>query len=221
MSKVVLFGTGGGANTAYRYLSKDSPHEVVAYTVDADRRDCDMFRGLPVVDFETVQNRFPPDDFKMFILLSFDNMNALRIQKFEQAKAKGYSFVSYVASNIFRIEGIQVGENCLLLESQTINLDVKIGDNVVMWSGNHIGDRSIIDDHVWISSQVAIGGDVRIGSGCFIGMHATIGHSISVAERSFIGAGALITKSTKPGNVFVQSSTKSLPMDSEAFARII
>lgn len=221
MSKVVLFGTGGGADTAYRYLTKDSPHEVVAYTVDADRRDRDMFRGLPVVDFETVQDHFPPEHFKMFILLSFDDMNALRIRKFEQAKAKGFSFVSYVASNIFRIEDIQVGENCLILESQTINLDVKIGDNVVMWSGNQIGDRSVIEDHVWISSQVAIGGDVNVGSGCFIGMHATIGHGITVAEKNFIGAGALITKSTKPGNVFVQPHTKSLPLNSDDFARII
>ena len=221
MSKVVLFGTGGGADTAYRYLTKDSLHEIVAYTVDADRRDCDAFHGLPVVDFETVQDRFPPEQFKMFILLSFDNMNALRTRKFEQAKAKGYSFVSYVAPDIFRIDEIQVGENCLILESQTINLDVKIGDNVVMWSGNHIGDRSVIGDHVWISSQVAIGGDVQVGSGCFIGMHATIGHGISVGEKNFIGAGTLITKSTKPGGVFVQPNSKSLPMSSDDFAKII
>lgn len=221
MSKVILFGTGGGADTAYRYLTKDSPHEIVAYTVDAIHRKCDTHRGLPVVDFETIQDHFSPEHFKMFILLSFDDMNALRIEKFEQAKAKGYSFVSYVASNIFRIEDIQVGENCLILESQTINLDVKIGDNVVMWSGNHIGDRSVIEDHVWISSQVAIGGDVRVGTGSFIGMHATIGHSVTVAEQNFIGAGTLITKSTKQGNVFVQPHTKSMSITSADFAKII
>jgi sugar O-acyltransferase (sialic acid O-acetyltransferase NeuD family) len=221
MSKVILFGTGGGADTAYRLLTKDSPHEIVGYTVDADRRECDTFNGLPVVDFETVQEHFPPDQYKMFILLSFDGMNALRINKFEQAKAKGYTFVSYVASNIFRIEDIQVGENCLILENQTINLDAKIGDNVVMWSGNHLGDRSIIGDHVWISSQVAIGGDVQIGKGCFIGMHATIAHGISVAEKNFIGANTLITKKTKPGSVFVQTSNKPLPINSEEFAKII
>lgn len=221
MSRVVLFGTGGGADTAARYLTKDTSHEIVGYTVDADRRDCDTFRGLPVVDFETVQDRFPPDQFKMFILLSFDEMNGLRTRKFEQAKAKGYSFISYVASNIFRLEDIQVGENCLILENQTINLDVKIGNNVVMWSGNHIGDRSIIGDHVWISSQVAIGGDVKVGNRCFIGMHATIGHSVTIADKNFIGAGTLITKSTKPGNVFVQPNNKLLPISSDDFGKII
>lgn len=221
MSKVVLFGTGGGADTAFRYLTKDSPHEVVGYAVDAARRDRETHNGLPVVDFEKVRDRFPPSDFQMFILLSFDDMNALRIRKYEEAKAMGYTLASYVASDIFRIEPIRVGENCLILESQTINLDVKIGNNVVLWSGNHVGDRSTIGDHTWISSQAAIGGDVKIGSGCFIGMHATIGHGISIGDRNFIGAGSLITKNTKPGAVYVRESCKALPVTSDVFGKII
>ncbi len=221
MSEVVLFGVGGGADTACRYLTRDSQHQVVAYTVDAERRDRAVHQGRPVVDFESVQDIYPPDEYKMFILLSFDGMNELRIRKYEEAKAKGYAFVSYVASNIFRIEDLQVGENCLILENQTINLDVKIGDNVVMWSGNHIGDRSVVGDHVWISSQVAVGGDVRIGKGCFIGMHATIGHGVHVGDMNFIGAGALVTKSTKNDAVYVQPSTKVVPMTSGYCAKII
>ena len=221
MSKVILFGIGGGADTAYRYLTKDSKHEVVAYTVDAEFRDRSIHKESPVVDFETVQEVYPPDKYKMFILLSFDGMNELRIRKFEEAKAKGYSFVSYVASNIFRIEDLLVGQNCLILENQNINPDVLIGDNVVMWSGNHIGDRSVVSDHVWISSQVAVGGDVSIGKGCFIGMHSTIGHGVHIGEMNFIGAGAIITKNTQNNAVYVQPSTKVLPMTSQDFARII
>lgn len=221
MSQIVLFGAGGGADTAERYLTKDGKHEIAGYCVDKAHRKGDSHRGKPLVDFETVQDRFPPSKYKMFILLSFDGMNELRIRKFKEAKAKGYKFESYVASNIFRLEPIQVGENCLILESQTINLDVKIGDNVVMWSGNHIGDRSTIGDHVWISSQAAIGGDVKIGPGCFIGMHATIGHGVTVAEENFIGAATLITKSTKPKAVYVHESHKPLPMTSDVFGKII
>jgi sugar O-acyltransferase (sialic acid O-acetyltransferase NeuD family) len=216
-----LFGVGGGADTACRYFTKDSDHQVVAYTLDADRRDRSVHNGCPVVDFETVQDSYPPDEYKMFILLSFDGMNELRIKKYEQARAKGYSFVSYVASNISRLEELQVGQNCFILENQTLNFDVKIGDNVVMWSGNHVGDRSTIGDHVWISSQVAIGGDVTIGTSCFIGMHATIGHGVSIGDMNFIGAGSLITKNTKNDAVYVQPSTKALQMDSKDFARII
>ena len=222
MSKVVLFGVGGGADTARRYLTLDSEHEVVAFTVDANRRDRSIHEGLPVVDFESVNEVYPPDTYKMFILLSFDGMNSLRIRKYEEAKAKGYSFVSYVASNLFHLEEMHVGQNCLILESQTINLDARIGDNVVMWSGNHIGDRSIVDNHVWISSQVAVGGDVTIGQGSFIGMNATIGHGVSIGENNFIGAGTLVTKCTKNNQVFVQPGTKALVgITSQNFSRVI
>lgn len=220
MSKVILFGTGGGADTAYRYLSKDTDHEIVAFTVDGKYKKKDKLRGLPVVDFETVCDRFSPKDHKMFILLNFDNLNQLRIKKYEEAKAKGYSLISYVASDIFRLEDIQVGENCFILERQTINLDVKIGNNVILWSGNHIGDRTIIEDHVWISSQVAIGGDVKVGQGSFIGMNATISHGITIGSKNVIGAGTLITKSSKDNSVFVQESNKPLEISSDMFVKM-
>ena len=35
MAKVVIFGCGRGADTAYRYLSRDTAYEICAFTVDA------------------------------------------------------------------------------------------------------------------------------------------------------------------------------------------
>jgi hypothetical protein len=34
VSKLVLFGTGRGADVAYRFLAADSDHEIMAFTVD-------------------------------------------------------------------------------------------------------------------------------------------------------------------------------------------
>ena len=220
MSKVILFGAGGGADTAYRYITKDSPHEIVAFAVDGSCKDRDTFHGLPVIEFETVQDYYPPSDFKMFIVLGFSDMSRLRIQKYTEACAKGYSFISYVASDIFRLEEIQVGQNCLILEKQTINLDVKIGNNVIMWSGNHIGDRTVIEDHVWISSHVAIGGDVKVGQSSFIGMNATIAHGLRIGQKNFIGAGTLIAKSTKDESVYVQERSKAIGINSKVFFKM-
>ena len=116
---------------------------------------------------------------------------------------------------------MEVGENCFIMENQTINLDVKIGNNVVMWSGNHIGDRSIVEDHVWITSQVAIGGDTRIGEGSFIGMNATVGHGVKIGKNNFIGANTLITKCSNNNQAFAQPGTKALKVTSQQFAKVI
>lgn len=220
MSKVVIFGAGGGADTAFRYLSKDSRHKVVAFTVDKAFKDKDTYHGLPVVEFETVQEKYPVDKFKMFLLLNFNNMSKLRIRKFNEGKAKGYKFVSYVSSGIFRIEEIQVGENCFILDNQSINLDVKIGNNVVMWSSNHIGDRTIIEDNVWITTHVAIGGDVQIGEGTFIGMNSSISHRVTIGKRNFIGGNTLVAKSTEDGQVFLQDRNKPMGIDSDTFVKM-
>tara|TARA_B110000967_G_C18836341_1_gene536938 strand:- start:110 stop:781 length:672 start_codon:yes stop_codon:yes gene_type:complete len=217
LAKIVIFGAGGGADTAYRYFKSDTNHEIVAFTQNTSMKDKDQFHGLPVVDFENVEDVYPPNEYQMFLLISFDQMSKLRIGKYNEIKKKGYTCASYVASNIFRISEIDVGENCFICENQTINLDVKIGNNVVLWSNNHVGDRTIIKDHVWVTSHVSIGGDVVIGEGCLIGMNSTISHGIKLGKKVFLGAGAVLSKDTKDNEAFAVKGTKPLGLDSETF----
>src|SRR5229473_3488449 len=100
MSKIVIFGIGRGANVATRYFRDDSPHEIVAYTVDDAYADCKEFMGRPVIPFSRVESEIPPEDSQMFVMLGFQKMNALRAEKFAQAKEKGYSLASYISSRI-------------------------------------------------------------------------------------------------------------------------
>ena len=71
---------------------------------------------------------------------------------------------------------LDVGENCFILDNQSISLDVKIGNNVVMWSSNHIGDLSTIGDHSWLASHVTVAAEVTVQPYCFLGIGATIGN---------------------------------------------
>jgi len=221
MSKLVLFGTGRGADVAFRYLKRDGDHEICGFTLDAAYLKRTTFHDLPVVPFEEVETRFPPDDYRMLILLGYQEMNQLRARKYLQAKAKGYTLASYVSSDIFRPEELSVGENCFILDNQSICLDVKIGNNVVMWSSNHAGDLSVIHDHAWISSHVTIAAEVTVGESCFLGIGAFISNNVKLAKNTFVGANALITSDTKEGGVYVCSEQKELGVDSVDFMRII
>jgi len=220
VSKIVLFGTGRGADVAYRFLSKDSPHEIVGYTVDEKYIRSNEQRALPLVPFEEVEKHFPPEDFRLFILLGYQQMNGLRRAKFEAAKAKGYSLESYVASDIFRVEPISVGENCFILDNQSISLDVTFGDNVVAWSSNHVGDLTHVDNHAWLSSHVTIAASTKIGENAFLAVGATIGSNVSIGEGTFVGAQALIAKDTAPGSVHVASG-EPIDVDAKSFMRIM
>lgn len=217
MAKVVIFGTGEGADIAFRYITADSPHDICGFTVDKDRLTVTEFHGLAVVDFENVESVFPTAEYKMFVPLGFQGMNKLRYKKYSEAQDKGYQFISYISSSIPRIEEFDIGDNCLILENQSINLDASIGNNVVMWSGNHVGNHAAIRDHTWLSSHVSINSHVTIESFCFLGSNSTISNNITIARNSFIGANVLITQDTVENGVYLAQGAKKSPFESEKF----
>jgi sugar O-acyltransferase (sialic acid O-acetyltransferase NeuD family) len=221
MSKVVLFGIGRGADVAYRFLTRDSEHEICGFAVDRKYLDRDRFRNLPVVAFEEVECRFPPDEFKMLVLLGYQRMNALRANKYLEAKQKGYSFISYANSNFYRAEELDIGENCFILDNQSVSLDVKIGNNVVMWSSNHIGDLTVIGDHVWLASHVTVAAEVVVRPYCFLGIGATIGNKVTLAERTFVGADALVASDTAENAVCISREAERVDFDSATFLRVM
>ena len=139
----------------------------------------------------------------MFIALSYSSMNKDRAEKYYKAKELGYDLVSYVSSKRTFLTEIPVGDNCFILENNTIQPFVRIGNNIILWSGNHIGHESVIDDHCNIASHVVISGHVHIHSFCFIGVNATLHDNIIIAPETLIGAGAVIAKDTIEKGVYL------------------
>jgi sugar O-acyltransferase (sialic acid O-acetyltransferase NeuD family) len=201
-SKVIIFGTEDFAELAHYYLEKDTTHNVVAFTVDRAYIKEPTFKGLPVVPFEEIEHRFDPSTYKMFAPLSPAKMNRIRATKYLEGKKKGYEFISYVSSKATVWDNAEIGENCFILEDNTIQPFTKIGNNVVLWSGNHIGHHSTISDHCTITSHVVVSGHVMIGPYSFFGVNSTLRDGIEIGEATFVAAGALITKNTPPGSFF-------------------
>jgi sugar O-acyltransferase (sialic acid O-acetyltransferase NeuD family) len=208
VAQLVIFGAGEIAELAHFYFSRDSEHEVVAFTVDKEYRKSDSFLGLPLLDFEETQQRFAPDTYKMFVALSYAKMNKVRAQKYFLAKEAGYQLVSYVSSHCTFLSDHPVGDNCFILEDNTIQPFVKIGNNVTLWSGNHIGHESVIEDHCFIASHIVVSGHVHIQQYCFIGVNATLRNSITIAPETLIGAGAIIMKDTIEKGVYIPQRTE-------------
>ena len=203
MAGLVIFGAGDIARLAHFYFRTDSPHDVAAFVVDPEYRNSDTFDGLPLVDTATVGRDFPPTTYAMFVALSYARMNHVRAQKYQQMKDAGYSLVSYVSSRCTYLSEQAPGDNCFILEDNTIQPFVTIGSNVTMWSGNHIGHDSSIDDHCFIASHVVVSGHVHVRPYCFIGVNATLRNGIEIAPATLIGAGAVIMKDTREKSVYL------------------
>ena len=138
MAKLVIFGTGDIARLAHHYFTTDSDHDVVAFTVDRDYKTDDVFRGLPVCAADEVTARYPPTEYRMFVALSYSRMNHLRAAKYAEMKAAGYQLESYISSRCTYLAD-PPGDNCFILEDNTVQPFVTIGNDVTLWSGNLIG----------------------------------------------------------------------------------
>ncbi len=203
MANIIIFGLRDIASLAHFYLTHDSGHEVVAFCVDADYLpEPAMFEGKPVVAFEEVMDIYPPDDFMFFAPMSERNMNQLRAETYRRIKDLGYRFISYVSSRATVFPEARIGENCFILEDNTIQPFTPIGDNVVMWSGNHIGHHGQVGDHVFFTSHVVLSGHCVVEPYCFFGVNSTIRNAVKVAEGSLIAMSASVVKDTEPWGVY-------------------
>lgn len=209
MKRVVIFGTGDFAQVARVYLAQDTPHEVVAFTVHDQYLADKTLLGLEVVPFESLETTHPPDDFAMLVAIGFKRVNQARAELYEECKRRGYELISYVNSKATRWGEPDLGDNCFIFENNVIQPFVKIGNDVVIWSGNHLGHHSVIGDHCFIASHAVISGHVTIGPYCFVGVNSTFRDGVTIAPRCIIGAGAIILKDTEEQGVYGVKSTEA------------
>jgi sugar O-acyltransferase (sialic acid O-acetyltransferase NeuD family) len=200
---VVIFGLGQQASVSWLNLTHDSPHRVVAFTVDAAYCDRDTLHGLPVVAFEDLAERYPPDRVALLIPLSYRHMNRLRTEKFAQAKARGYSCISYVSQRAIVWPDLKLGENCIIQAGANIQPFVEIGDNCMLMAGATIGHHSRLGDHCFLAAEAVLGGGTEIGAGCVIGINGTVRNAVRVASRCLVGAGAVVAADTEPDGIYV------------------
>src|SRR5258707_10312150 len=212
--KIVIVGAGEQGELACEYLTHDSPHEVVAFAVEAEFRDRDELFGRPVVPFDEMAERYGPDDHRAFVAISSTQLNRVRMRLYREVKELGYTCESYVSSHAFVWRDVEIGENSFVFENNVLQYGVRVGDNVILWSGDHVGHQTSIDDHCFVSSHVVISGFCKIGSACFLGVNSCFADNLTVAPDCVVGAGAVVVKDTEPRRVYVGNPARPLEHDS-------
>jgi len=215
MAEVVIFGIKDLAELAHYYLQTDSKHKVVAFSVNKQYMpESGLFHNLPVVSFENIEKLYSPDHYLFFAPLTHKNMNQDRERIYNAIKDKGYKLISYISSKATIFDNIKIGDNCFILEDNTIQPFVEIGNDVVLWSGNHIGHHSVIKDHVFLTSHVVISGNCMIERNCFLGVNSALKENITLGEGTFIAMSSSITKNTESYSIYSGNPAKKIDMSS-------
>ncbi len=217
---LVVIGAGEFAQIACEYFEHDSDYDVVAFSVEREYLTQPVLADRPVVAFETLEAHYPPADVDVFVAIPASQLNGLRKRLYLDAKNKGYRLATYVSTRAFVWRNVELGENTFIFEGNVIQPFVRIGNNCILWSGNHVGHRTVVHDHVFIASHAVISGYCEIGESSFIGVNATFNDHVKVALDNVIGAGALVTRNTEPGRIYVGSPAHALPDKSSLDVRL-
>lgn len=208
---LVLVGAGEFARIALEYFQHDSDRDVAAFSVERQYIVADRIEGRPVVAYETLEHDFPPGEFDVFVAVPASGLNRLRTRLFLDARQRGYTCATYISSRAFVWRNAEIGQNCFIFENNVVQPFVRIGDNCILWSGNHVGHRTVVHDNVFVASHAVISGYCEIGTGSFVGVNATFNDNVKVAQDNVIGAGALVTRDTEAGRVYVGSPARAVP----------
>ena len=200
--KLIVVGDSGFAEIAYEYFTYDSNYEVVGFSVESSYLKRPELFGLRVTPFESLEKEFNPSEHDVYVATTYTQMNRLRTRLSIEAKQKGFGLASYVSSRAFVWRNVTLGEHCFIFEDNTLQPFVKLGNNVVLWSGNHIGHHSTIKDNCFVSSHVVISGFVEVGENCFLGVNSTIVNNVKIGRDCWLGPNVTILKDAPEGVFF-------------------
>lgn len=206
--QLIIIGAGETAMLAYEYFTYDSMYNVVAFSINSAFIKEAILYGLPIIPLEDIQQTYSSDTYDVFVAISSGKLNRHRTELYTELKNKGYKLASYVSSKAFVWRNVEIGDNCFILENNTLQPFVKIGHNVTLWSGNHIGHRTEVKDNCFISSECVISGFCEIGENSFLGVNCTLEDNVKIGKDNFIGAGALVQKDTKEKEFFQLKQTE-------------
>lgn len=217
---LIIFGDSAFAEIAREYFDADTDYKVEAFAVESKYLSKTELNGLPVVPFEEIQDKYSPLTHEFFVAVTYLQLNRLRTRVALEAKAKGYKLASYVSPKAFIWKNVMLGEHCFIFEDNTLQPFVKIGNNVILWSGNHIGHHSIVRDNCFISSHVVVSGFCYVGRNSFLGVNSTLANNTIIAEDNWIGPGVTISKSTQPNSLFSLKSIEPSKISSTRFFKV-
>ncbi len=212
MKKLIIFGNGEMSDISNYYFKKK--RSVDFFCVDDKELNKENFLDKPLISISDLKD-FSTDEYIFFVALAYKKLNKTREKKYNEIKKLGYEFENFIHDQSYIADNVKIGDNCFILENQTIQTKVELGNNIIIWSSNHIGHGSKIGSHSYLSSQITISGNCKIGERCFFGVNSAVKDNCVIEDDAFIGMGSNITNNIKRDSTTINSSTKVYESDTK------
>lgn len=207
---LVIVGNGQMAELFCSQFTHSAEYRVVGFAVDREWITAETLLGLPVVPLDELESRFPPDAVCAFVAIGPVKNNAVRAEKFDELRRRGYRLASRIHPQASVSPDATIGENVVIGAFSAVLAWSTVADNVLLGAGSIVGHHCQLHSHAYLALRVTLAGSVVIGERAFLGVGSTVRDNVTIGAGSVVGAGAVILGDVEPNSVYVPERAKRL-----------
>lgn len=203
MKDIFIFGTNDFAQMLYwniQYQTKSEFH-VLGFVLDDSYYESKHCCGLDVFPYSKILMETTVRD--IFICVGYSRMNQNRKDIFERLLKDGWHFPNYIDETA-SVRTDYIGMGNIIFEGSRLSIQSSIGNGNIFYPNSHLAHHSTMGDFNYVTICASISGHVEVGNCCFFGANSCTRDKIRIQDRSLLGAGCYLSKSTDhPDGVYV------------------
>lgn len=196
----ILFGTSVYSRLIRWYIENDTSDEILAYTVEKEYLKENEFDGLPVVDFDSLNDIYDMTDISVLITCGYHQMNDIRKKIFNRCDELGYKIGSFYHSSA-QTDGVKFGRGNIVMANALFHPFVEVGDANIFGEFSMVEQETIIADFNFIGPKTFLGSFIKVANNNDFGIGAIIGDRVEIGSYNLIGSGAILSKSIGENNI--------------------
>ena len=196
LKEVLLFGINELSERIAYYIDcgeSVKPFVVKGFVVDDNYYSADSFAEKKIYRYSEAKKFFIQTS-SVIICIGYKNMNENRKKVFCRLRGDGWDIESFISSQTV-MHTDKIGTGNIFLCKSLIEFKSSMGDCNIFDSG-HLGHHSSIGNFNFFCCGNIMGGNITIGDCCFVGLNSTIKNGITLHDKTFVGAGCYLSKST-------------------------
>ena len=191
--KVILWGAGGNSKIYLKMLEENFSGNFQVTGIFENYLDSIPFKTeLPI--FKTQKELYHLIKISTHFIISIGNNGLARYQVSKKLKSLELKPLNLISKSSILDDLNKCGEGIYAMPGAIVHKFTEIGDQCIFNTNSTVDHDCILGNGVHIMGGASISGRVKIGDFSSIGTNATILPNISIGEKSFIGAGAVVTK---------------------------